>query len=387
MLASPTQKPPLTSLRVQNFKAIADSGAVQFGWFNLLIGNNGTGKSSLLEALDLYRTLARLPWFEGAANFGEVVHQGVSGQPKRRIEIAVKGYELALVAGAQQSFLGRIAFGRGTLNTAASYVADSGAMHLLHDEVQFRGEKWHRDRSGQVRCNDAPTRISFAAEFSLANLLAEVMRRIQFLSLDPSVMGGRQPTTKVRGQLSMIKAGSNIAEYLWDLKQASPLAFNGVVSVLRAVVPYATDLHIRYDTAGTRTFELELVDGKRRIPGNALSAGTLRLVALIACLRHPSPPPVLVVEEIENGLDPRTLDIVVEEMRKATARGRTQIIATTHSIALLDYVPMVYVILCERNGDAATFRRPIDDEDVRRWAGQFPTGTMYAAGRLRKEQP
>ena len=41
------------------------------------------------------------------------------------------------------------------------------------------------------------------------------------------------------------------------------------------------------------------------VPGWLLSTGTLRIVALLACLRHPKPPPLLVVEEIENGLDPR----------------------------------------------------------------------------------
>ena len=50
------------------------------------------------------------------------------------------------------------------------------------------------------------------------------------------------------------------------------------------------------------------------VPGWLLSTGTLRILALLACLRHPDPPPLLVVEEIENGLDPRTIHLLVEEI-------------------------------------------------------------------------
>jgi hypothetical protein len=49
-----------------------------------------------------------------------------------------------------------------------------------------------------------------------------------------------------------------------------------------------------------------------------------RILALLACLRHPSPPPLLVVEEIENGLDPQTINLLVEELRAAINAKKTQ---------------------------------------------------------------
>ncbi|HKV39440.1 MAG TPA: AAA family ATPase [Blastocatellia bacterium] len=50
---------------------------------------------------------------------------------------------------------------------------------------------------------------------------------------------------------------------------------------------------------------MQLSEGKFRVPGWVLSQGTLRPLALLALLRHPMPPPLIVIEEIENGLDPR----------------------------------------------------------------------------------
>ena len=49
--------PPLRSFRVENFKAIRDSGQIRFGWLTVLIGNNGSGKSSLIEGLESFRDI------------------------------------------------------------------------------------------------------------------------------------------------------------------------------------------------------------------------------------------------------------------------------------------------------------------------------------------
>jgi len=41
----------IDSVRLRNFKAIRDSGVVKLTPLTVLIGNNGSGKSSLVEAL------------------------------------------------------------------------------------------------------------------------------------------------------------------------------------------------------------------------------------------------------------------------------------------------------------------------------------------------
>ena len=49
--------PPLRSFRVENFKAIRDSGHIKLGWLTVFIGNNGAGKSSLIEGLESFRDI------------------------------------------------------------------------------------------------------------------------------------------------------------------------------------------------------------------------------------------------------------------------------------------------------------------------------------------
>ena len=49
----------LQAVRIRNFKAIVDSKTVKLGPLTAFIGNNGSGKSSLIEALETYQSIVR----------------------------------------------------------------------------------------------------------------------------------------------------------------------------------------------------------------------------------------------------------------------------------------------------------------------------------------
>ncbi|MGH8645485.1 MAG: AAA family ATPase [Gammaproteobacteria bacterium] len=46
---------PLKSFRLRNFKAVRDSGTVKFTPLTVFVGNNGSGKSSLIEGLRTFK--------------------------------------------------------------------------------------------------------------------------------------------------------------------------------------------------------------------------------------------------------------------------------------------------------------------------------------------
>jgi predicted ATPase len=126
-----------------------------------------------------------------------------------------------------------------------------------------------------------------------------------------------------------------------------------------------------------------MTEADYKVPGWLLSTGTLRLLALLACLRHPNPPPLLVVEELENGLDPRTVHLVVEEIRAAIEVGSIQIILTTHSPYLLDLLDLSHIVVVERIDGEPTFVRP-NQKELADWASKFSPGRLYTMGRLTK---
>ncbi|OPZ45339.1 MAG: hypothetical protein BWY92_01992 [Firmicutes bacterium ADurb.BinA052] len=123
------------------------------------------------------------------------------------------------------------------------------------------------------------------------------------------------------------------------------------------------------------------------LPGWVLSGGTLRLLALLAALRTPAGPSVLFIEELENGLDPRAIGFVVEEIRSAVTAGDRQVILTTHSPYLLDKLSLEHIVTVERpDGGSPIFRRPTEEEELRQWATKFSPGSLYSMGMLRAKE-
>ena len=112
------------------------------------------------------------------------------------------------------------------------------------------------------------------------------------------------------------------------------------------------------------------------------STGTVRVLALLAALRNPDPPKVLIIEEIENGLDPRTIHLVLEEIRIAVQSGFTQVILTTHSPYFLNLLPLQTIVLVERDaGGNPFFWRPSAVNEVKEWGEDLPV-----MGKLRFHQ-
>lgn len=108
---------------------------------------------------------------------------------------------------------------------------------------------------------------------------------------------------------------------------------------------------------------------------------------LIATLLDPDPPPVVFIEEVENGLDPRTVGLVVDLMRAAAKSGRSQIIATTHSPYLLDMLDLDDVLLCERGEKGPAFSWPGSKAEMQTWRDNFMPGRLYTMNALQKEKP
>ena len=132
-----------------------------------------------------------------------------------------------------------------------------------------------------------------------------------------------------------------------------------------------------------RTVYLQLAERDFKVPGWLLSTGTLRILAILAVLRHPTPPPLILIEEIENGMDPRTIHLLVSEIQNAVESGRTQVIVTTHSPYLLDLIPLSNIVFVERqDGGDPVFTRPADDQEKTRWAKDFGPGQLYTMSRL-----
>lgn len=120
---------------------------------------------------------------------------------------------------------------------------------------------------------------------------------------------------------------------------------------------------------------------KLSIPALRLSDGTLRWLALLTILLHPTPPPLVCLEEPELGLHPDIIRPLAELLIKASER--MQLIVTTHSDALVDHLTDIpeSVIVCEKEGGSTTLQR-LDRRRLSSWLERYRLGELWRTGEI-----
>ena len=375
----------LSSVAIKNFKAVRNSGTVKLTPLTVFIGNNGSGKSSLIEGLETYQetvthgldaAMGRWLGFEHVWNKRARHH-------RKNIGAEDETYENPMM------FVLRGRVSRGSFTVHLEISADPGinGVRIEREFIKFPADHLvQRDRHGHAtisRDSESERQESLHPfESATPREFASLVGSWQFLSLDPGRMGMPIRQTMAPAPCKLYRDGSNLGQYLWEIRQQDLAAFEGILEALRFVLPFSSDIQPRVTQEIERLVHLQMTEADFKVPGWLLSTGTLRVLAILAALRHPHPPPLLVIEEIENGLDPRTLQLVVEEIRGAIDAGTTQILATTHSPYLLDLLDLSHLVLTQRIDDEPRFTRPADREDLQRWTQDFSPGQLYTMGRL-----
>ncbi len=394
------EKLALKSFRLKNFKAVRDSGTVHFTPLTVLIGDNGSGKSSLVEGLRTYQHIVTDGLNKGMRTWRGFEH--ITNPPLDLADEEVLPKKINPI-----EFLVRWKTDSGSFRTQMRVNMSPGKRNICIEKEsiqQGRRKVYERNRKGEVFSYKRilPITISNSRSVIQPWLLAmnpstdleedtssdvfieeESGFSWQFVTLNAYSMGQPRLQQRTGGLIRLEEDGSNIAEYLLDIRRRDQSAFDGIVETIQYVLPYARDLQPTLTSELERAVHLEMTEQDYRIKGWLLSTGTLRILALLALFRDPDPPPLIVIEEIENGLDPRTIHLIVEELRNLVESGRSQVIVTTHSPYLLDLLPLWSIVLVERSEDKGpVFSRPDNDESLAAWAKEFGPGSLYTMERL-----
>jgi hypothetical protein len=114
-------------------------------------------------------------------------------------------------------------------------------------------------------------------------------------------------------------------------------AKDAYLSWLRQLRPEEIDdVGVRPGAMGEPLFVLK--EKGREFPAAVLSDGTLRFAALAAAFFQPDIPDLITMEEIENGIHASRARLLLELLRSQAEAANTQVVATTHSSAVLDWL-------------------------------------------------
>lgn len=320
----------IASIAFHRFKALRQT-RIELQPFNLVIGPNGSGKTSLIESVLTLRRWATLPLAGDQA-----VQRG--GGP----EI---GFGFAPPHAAIRATLG---------------CAGEGQCDFLRVEPAGAPE-WPALRAGLA------TVRGYALEH-------EAMTR-------PCPLGDGAELTA---------DGGNLAAVLVQLWEHTPAVFAALQAEVLRLLPEFSSLEAGRAPSGGFTFGLRLAEGGELLEAEELSQGTLYVVALLAIAFDPDPPRILCLEEVDRGVHPRMFREVRDVLYRLShppadaGRAGVQVIATTHSPYFIDLFRdhPEEVIISQKTGRAATFERLSDRPDLPELLREGSLGEMWYSGIL-----
>jgi len=188
--------------------------------------------------------------------------------------------------------------------------------------------------------------------------IAEFLKVMGFYSFIPQSMLSE---VEIEDKPILSRDGSNLAGLLAYLKLTEYKMFHTIEEKLRNYVPEIEEIVIPPKTIPSKkVYRIRIRERGFMKSFTNISDGTLRLLGFVTALslNHS----LVAFEEPENCIHPHLLELLVDMMRKADC----QVVITTHSPYLLDYVEPEEVVVVWREmgeeGLETKVRRPSEEE-------------------------
>jgi predicted ATPase len=119
---------------------------------------------------------------------------------------------------------------------------------------------------------------------------------------------------------------------------------------------------------------------KHQVTSSGLSDGTLCIMAHTLLSYLQTPPHLLIVEELENGIHPRSIEAVLDGL---SSISHSQVLISSHSPVVIANSRLEHILTTrlERNG-AVSVVAGIRHPRLINWQGELDLGTLFAAGVL-----
>ncbi|MCL5946392.1 MAG: AAA family ATPase [Planctomycetes bacterium] len=368
----------LESLALKNFKAFKCAELKQIPRLCVLVGANGTGKSTLLSVFgflkdaltdDVPIALTRLG---GSRGFQEVRSRNADGP----IEIEIKfrqqdaspliTYTLAIDEDDGRPVVARevLKYRRGSRGQPWHFLDfEKGRGTAVTNEPEKVQSENELNREDQALKSPDTLAIKGLAQFKKFPAAMALGELISSWHISDFHIQRARPEQEAGHAEHLSKEGENLALVTEFLYKCHRDVFDKIIDRLKHRVPGIT--HVDAKTTEEGRVLLRFQDGAFTDPFLArhVSDGTIKMLAYLILLYDPRPHPLLCVEEPENQLYPSLLTELAEEFRAYADRGG-QVFISTHSPDFLNACKLEEVFWLVKEDGYTVVKRASDDAQI-----------------------
>jgi predicted ATPase len=372
-------------LNVRGFRRLADVD-LELRPLTVLIGANGVGKSSLLDALSLLAGSAQgnlNAAISEMSGLGAVMTYDRASEVGFGISMMVPGYE-------------PLDYSLSLRPQGAAYQIDRETLQqrrpghinpFLHIDSRGAEIKYFEVEQGRlVRPNWEynPLESSLSQVPKLFREPEEFRRRMasstfyHVLNVEPR-SPARLPQAMRPAPLPG-KNGEDLVSCLYYLREAEPDRFEAVEDSLKAAFGDFKRLDFPPVAAGTLAMTWREKRFSKPLYMHQVSEGMLRFVWLATLLQSPGLTALTLLDEPEVSLHPELLSLLAGLLREASER--TQIVVATHSDRLIRFLKPNEVVVMDEAEDGSATLTWADSMNLDQWLEDYTLDELWSNGRL-----
>lgn len=355
----------LDYITIRGFKSIASVENLELKPVNVLIGPNGSGKSNFIGMFAFLHAIreGRLRNYVTEAGGAEkVLHFGSKTTKELYIHLwfanEVNQYKLTLSPTDDDGLYP---------SSESAYYWHKG----LYDRPYQTGLA---PRDGGREAGISNPKLKGAQEWVRTRLGGWRLYHVH----DTSSSSPMRKTEKLADNEFLAPDGSNIAAFLYFLREKHESSYSLIRRTVQRVAPFFDDFRLKPLKLKDEDIKLEWKhkNSDQYFDASSLSDGTLRFIALATLFLQPQEylPSVILVDEPELGLHPYAIEMLASLIRPAS--NNTQVIVSTQSSLLLDHLDPEDVLVANRVEGGTQITR-LESAPLVEWLKDYSLGQLW----------
>ena len=368
----------IESIRLKNFKAFKEVEMRNIPKLCVLVGANGTGKSSLFSVFGFLKDAlsgnvnSALAKLGGSRGLEEVRSRNSSGP----IEIELKfrdapskpliTYSLQIKQKEGRAVVEReiLKYRRGSKGQPWHFLNFSqGEGDAVTNEVESVNDERDLQREHQRLKSPDILAIKGLAQFERFPAVVALGNLIENWHISDFHINRARQEQEAGYAEHLSSEGENLRIVVQWLYQNHPKTFEKILSIMKHRIPGMTKVDAKTTEEGRVLLRFQDEAFTDPFLSQYVSDGTIKMLAYLILLHDPNPFPLLCVEEPENQLYPTLLWELAEEFRAYAYRGG-QVFVSTHSPDFLNALKLEEVFWLEKRNGYTEIKRASDDEQI-----------------------